>query len=456
MSRLIIIANRLPVRRKKRPEGSTWEISPGGLVSALTPLIKKNKGLWVGWPGTSGQKIEPFTHGGIKQIPVEITTAELDRYYSGFCNGTIWPLYHDSIRIPMFKQKHWESYFDINRRFARRTADFIQDKDLVWVQDYHLQLVPLFLRHINPKLKIGFFNHIPFPPPELFLRLPWRKQILEGLLGANAIGFQTKNSANNFINSTLALTTARRFPGGIEWQGRKIIVDAFPISVDVQNIDKVARDPTTEDRVKQNRIKMQHRKVILGVDRLDYTKGVDLRLESFELLLKMGRIKTSQCVFVQIAVPSREKVPEYAKTRLEIEQKVGHINGVYGEPGLFPVHYIHRNLPFEQLVAYYRSADVMLVTPLKDGMNLVAKEYVSSSILENGVLILSEFAGAAETMKEAILVNPYDINGVANAIELALHLPEEEAHRKMKTLRRGVRAHDVYQWADHFIKAAKK
>lgn len=455
MSRLVVMANRLPVRRTKRPEGSMWETSPGGLVSALTPLLKKNKGLWIGWPGTS-HRVDTFTHGGIKQVPIEINNTELDRYYNGFCNATLWPLYHDSIRLPQFERRNWESYFDINRRFAHRAGDFIQDKDLVWVQDYHLQLVPLFLRQIHPRLRIGFFNHIPFPPAELFSRLPWRKHILEGLLGANTIGFQTKTSVHNFIDSAISLTTARRTSGGLEWQGRKILVDAFPISVDVKKIDEVAKNPATEDAVKQNRKKMHHRKVLLGVDRLDYTKGVDLRLNAFELLLRMGRIKASECVFVQIAVPSREKVPEYAKTRFDIEQKVGHINGEYGEPGLFPVHYLHRNLPFEKLVALYRTTDVMLVTPLKDGMNLVAKEYVSSNIHETGVLILSEFAGAAETMKEAILVNPYDIHGVANAIELALRLPEEEVRRKMKHLRKIVRENDVYHWADHFLKAARK
>jgi trehalose 6-phosphate synthase len=452
-SNLVVVANRMPVRRVSHGETTTWQPSPGGLTSAITPLVQKNGGSWIGWPGSAGPAPDPFKHAGMSIVPVGLSKKEVEAFYNGFSNRTLWPLYHAALRPPEVNRKWWQPYVEVNQRYAQAALRRVRDGDLVWVHDYHLQLVPLMLRERKPSARIGFFLHIPFPPVELFSWLPWRAEILRGLLGADVIGFQRKQDAESFLRAAARFTPARPREGGLEIEGRRVRVGAFPISIDVADFEATAGQPEVEAHARQIRERLGARKTILSVDRLDYTKGIDSRLSAFEDMLVRGVADVEDCVFVQIAVPSRESVKAYSELRDRVERLVGRINGQFSTPGAVAVHYFRRNLSKENLVAYYRAADVMLVTPLKDGMNLVAKEYVATRLDESGVLVLSEFAGAADELDSALIVNPYDVDGVSLALERALKLPEDEARRRMRSLRRALRRNDVYHWADAFLRA---
>ncbi|MEO0650111.1 MAG: trehalose-6-phosphate synthase [Planctomycetota bacterium] len=457
MSRLVVVANRLPVNRVKVGGAEVWETSPGGLVAALAPILQTADGAWVGWPGFAGDAPEPFVHDGLDLHPIGLSRSDLDQFYLGFSNGTLWPLYHDAVRYPEYHRRWWSPFVDVNRRFARRTAELAKPGDTIWVHDYQLQLVPLLLRDRQPDLRIGFFLHIPFPPVELFAQIPWRRQILEGLLGADLLGFQTPESAQNFTRS------ARRFAGAagrgntLEHRGRRVRVGAYPISIDVRRVQTVADDPAV--RAKADEIRAQvgrGRRFMLGGDRLDYTKGIDLRLKAFQTLLERYENSSDLATFVQIAVPSRELVPEYAQMRTRIEQLVGSINGTFGEPGYVPVQYLYRGIPFEELIAYYLAADVMVVTPLRDGMNLVAKEYVAARRDDSGVLVLSEFAGASHELGQALIVNPHDVDGVAATLDTSLTLSPTEQRRRMRPMRRKIEKFDVHAWAESFLEDLRR
>lgn len=452
--RMIIVANRLPVSRVSRGGRSRWTVSPGGLVTALEPIVREGGGTWVGWTGSTGPAPRPFKVGGIGIRPVPMTAREVELVYHGLSNRTLWPLYHDAIREPEFSREWWWPYVDVNLRFARAAAAVARKGDVVWVHDYQLQLVPRMLRQMRPDLRIGFFLHIPFPPEELFAWLPWRTQILEGLLGADVIGFQTYAGAQNFSRAARTFTRADGTDTQLEFEGRTIRVGSFPISIDARAFEEAGQSEATLRAAREIRARIgPHRKILLGVDRLDYTKGIDTRLRAYEELLRQRRVRVDSCVMIQVAVPSREKVGDYARMRDAVERMVGKINGEFAEPGKVAVHYFRRSLPRHELVAYYRAADVMLVTPLRDGMNLVCKEFVATRTDNGGVLVLSEFAGAARELRRALLVNPRDIDGMAATIDAALHLPKEEARHRMAVLRTVVRRHDVFQWAQDFVEA---
>ncbi len=445
VQRIIVVANRLPVARVD----DEWVMSPGGLVRALVPVLQNASGAWVGWTGIPDFDIEPFDHDGITQRPVLLTERDVDEFYFGFCNGTLWPLYHDGIVPAEFHRHWWGPYREVNRKYAEATNDVLNDGDIAWVQDYQLQLVPEMLREMRPTLTIGFYLHIPFPPLEIFSRLPWRKQVLEGLLGSDVLAFQTKQSADNFHRAARKLAGAE-YVGrrDLRWQGRNIHIQPAPIAIDNNEFDTMARSPAVQLRAREIRSEMGDPKhLILGIDRLDYTKGIDARLKAFSTLLDRSPSRAHRYSLVQIAVPSREQVPAYQQLRLDIEQMVSRINGEYGQPGQVPVSYLYRSVPFEEMVAYYVAADIMLVTPLRDGMNLVAKEYAASRVDEDGVLILSEFAGAAEQLTSAIIVNPYDVEAVAASIHQAAHMEPDEQRKRMRRLRRTVDRADVFDWA---------
>jgi trehalose 6-phosphate synthase len=399
----------------------------------------------------------PFSLGSIGIRAVGIKAKELEGYYHGLSNRTLWPLYHDAIREPEFHRDWWWPYVDVNLRFAKVAAAAARPGDLVWVHDYHLQLVPRMLRQMRPDVKIGFFLHIPFPPEELFAWLPWRSQILEGLLGADVVGFQTYAGAQNFSRAARAFTRADGTDTQLEFEGRRILVRSFPISIDAKLFEEEGGSERTLYYAKEIRARIgPRRKMLLGVDRLDYTKGIDARLRAFEELLRTRKTTVEESVLVQVAVPSRERVRDYAKMRDTVERMVGRINGQFSAPGRVAVHYFRRTLTREELVAYYRAADVMLVTPLRDGMNLVAKEYVATRTDNSGVLVLSEFAGAARELRRALLVNPRDLDGMTATIHAALNLPREDARHRMAILRTVVRRHDVFQWAADFVEAMKR
>ncbi|WP_445168416.1 alpha,alpha-trehalose-phosphate synthase (UDP-forming) [Mycolicibacterium sp. Dal123E01] len=463
-SDFVVVANRLPIDMERLPDGSlTWKRSPGGLVTALEPLLRKQRGAWIGWSGIIDGPEEPIVEEDMQLFPVRLSAEDVAEYYEGFSNATLWPLYHDVIVKPIYHREWWDRYVDVNRRFAEATSRAAAEGATVWVQDYQLQLVPKMLRMLRPDLTIGFFLHIPFPPVELFMQMPWRTEIIEGLLGADLVGFHLAGGAQNFLflsrrlvgaNTSRATVGVRSRFGEVQLGFRTVKVGAFPISIDSADLDRKARSRDIRRRAKELRAELGNpRKILLGVDRLDYTKGIDVRLKAFSELLAEGRAKGDDTVLVQLATPSRERVESYRVLRNEIEQQVGHINGEYGEVGHPVVHYIHRPVPREDLIAFFVAADVMLVTPLRDGMNLVAKEYVACRSDLGGALVLSEFTGAAAELRQAYLTNPHDLEGVKDTIEAALGQAPEEGRRRMRALRRQVLAHDVDRWARSFLNA---
>jgi trehalose 6-phosphate synthase len=454
-SPVVVVANRLPVDQITDPDGSTrWQRSPGGLVTALEPFVAGRGGAWVGWSGSAGEAPEPFESGGMSLVPVPLSEEEVDRYYEGMSNASLWPLYHDVVEKPEYHRTWWDTYVQVNKRFTERAAEVAAEGAIVWVHDYQLQLVPAMLRQQRPDLTIGFFLHIPFPPYELFTQLPWRSAIVEGLLGADLVGFQRPAAAANFVQLARRLHDLPARGSTIEYDGRTVTARAFPISIDVEAFEELASRPDVVKRAEEIRAELGNpRKIILGVDRLDYTKGITVRLNAFQELLEDGVIEVPDTVMVQVATPSRERVEHYVHMRETIEQQVGHINGVFGTLGGPAVHYINQSVPREELAALYRAADVMLVTPYRDGMNLVAKEYVAARSDLAGTLVLSEFAGAAAELKQAFLVNPHDIAGVKNQLLRALRIEPPEAAKRMRAMRRHLARNDLEHWANSFFDA---
>ncbi|BBY64609.1 alpha,alpha-trehalose-phosphate synthase (UDP-forming) [Mycolicibacterium helvum] len=461
-SDFVVVANRLPIDMERLPDGSlTWKRSPGGLVTALEPLLRRRRGAWIGWPGIIDGPEEPIVEEDLQLFPVRLSADDVAEYYEGFSNATLWPLYHDVIVKPIYHREWWDRYVDVNRRFAEATSRAAAEGATVWVQDYQLQLVPKMLRMLRPDLTIGFFLHIPFPPVELFMQMPWRTEIIEGLLGADLVGFHLPGGAQNFLflsrrlvgaNTSRASVGVRSRFGEVQLGFRTVKVGAFPISIDSADLDRKARNRDIRRRAKEIRAELGNpRKILLGVDRLDYTKGIDVRLKAFSELLAEGRAKGDDTVLVQLATPSRERVESYRILRNEIEQQVGHINGEYGEVGHPVVHYLHRPVPRDELIAFFVAADVMLVTPFRDGMNLVAKEYVACRSDLGGALVLSEFTGAAAELRQSYLTNPHDLEGLKDTIEAAVNQTPEEGRRRMRALRRQVLAHDVDRWARSFL-----
>jgi trehalose 6-phosphate synthase len=455
---------------------ASWRPSPGGLVAALEPMMRAEDGVWVGWPGIADEHLEPFEIGGIDLIPVTLSEQEVQEYYEGFSNDTLWPLYHDVIAPPSYHREWWDSYVGVNQRFADAAAAAAAHGAVVWVHDYQLQLVPKMLRDARPDLVIGFFNHIPFPPYGIYSQLPWRRQIVEGLLGADVIGFQRLADAGNFSRA------ARRLKG-YDTRGsiievpidvddpdagshrhvthnrrgelvRTVLARQFPISIDAQAYQGLARHPDIQERARQIRHDLGDPKTImLGVDRLDYTKGIGHRLQAYGELLAEQRVSPEDVVLVQVASPSRERVETYRQLRDEIELTVGRINGDYSTISHTAISYLHHGYPREEMVALYLAADVMLVTALRDGMNLVAKEYVASRVDNDGVLLLSEFAGASDELRQAKLINPHDIEGLKDAIMEAIEMPQNERSRRMRALRKRVLTYDVARWSKSFLDA---
>jgi trehalose 6-phosphate synthase len=452
---LVIVANRLPVDRVTEADGSTgWRRSPGGLVSALEPVMRANDGAWVGWPGGSDDDpLEPFVEDDLLLVPVHLSAQEVEEFYEGFSNGTLWPLYHDVVAKPEFHREWWDAYVTVNRRFAERAADMASEGATVWIQDYQLQLVPQMLREARPDLRIGFYLHIPFPPGELFSQLPWRRQILEGLLGADLIGFQLAGAAGNFVRLVRQRVGHKTHRDLVYLpDGRTVKAAAFPISIDTGGFEELARSEPVAKRATQIRNALGNPgKVFLGIDRLDYTKGIYARLRAFSELIGDGSFDVEDAVFVQVATPSRERVKQYRVLRDDIDRLVGRINGDLGRIGRPAISYLHSAYPREEMAALYRAADIMVVTPFRDGMNLVAKEYVACRYDDDGALVLSEFAGAANELRQAWMVNPYDINGMKAALLEAYEADPRERKRRMRAMRKTVVENDVSKWARRFL-----
>jgi trehalose 6-phosphate synthase len=454
---LVVVANRLPVQQTPTEGDEEWRPSPGGLVSALTSVLQKHNGLWIGWPGVTHANNPPTTYEGIPLGAVSISPEEYEDFYLGFSNATLWPLYHDAIRAPTFHRDWWHTYREVNQRYANAAAEAVALNGTVWVHDYQLQLVPQMLRELRPDVRIGFFLHIPFPPSELFMQLPWRRELLLGLLGADLIGFQVPLAASNFSRIARRLLGASGTDSMLIHDGRVIRVGAFPISVDCVQIVAMVADSRIRTRASEIRHSLGDPDVVLlGVDRLDYTKGIQQRIRAVSELFADGTLVAGKHVMVQLAVPSRESDAHYERERHRLEQAVSEMNGEHGTVGHPVIHYLHQNHPFDELLSLYLAADIMLVTPFRDGMNLVAKEYVMSRADLSGRLVLSEFAGAAAELRGAYIVNPHDLDGIKEGIRSALRASPKEAKARMARMRRKTYRRDVYDWAESFLATLQK
>ena len=462
MSRTLIVANRLPVTVRVREESPHLVPSPGGLATALRTVHLRSDSLWIGWPGdvsrlTPAQvrQLEPlFTRERIHAV--SMSTDEERGYYDGFSNGVLWPLFHYQLdRVPL-ETRTWITYCAVNERFAEAAAAAYRPGDLIWVHDYQLMLVPQLLRKRIPDAQISFFLHIPFPSYEVFRTLPWRRELLEGLLGADLVGMHTFSYVRYFAHAIHQILGFEPHVDRVQVGNRDVRIAAFPLGVDARHFEDLAAHPRVDEELRAIRAGAQGRRIILGVDRLDYTKGIPRRLLAFERVLERDPTLANTLRLVQVAVPSRTSVEPYKKFRRELNELVGRINARFGGTESLPIHYLYRSIPNRELVALYRAADVMLVTALRDGMNLVAKEFVASRIDDDGVLVLSEFAGASEELGEAVRINPYDVDAVADAIVETLSMPADERRARMRALRRRVRARTSESWANAVLTALRR
>ncbi|NLA65918.1 MAG: bifunctional alpha,alpha-trehalose-phosphate synthase (UDP-forming)/trehalose-phosphatase [Leucobacter sp.] len=459
---VVVVANRLPVDRVTTPEsGASWQTSPGGLVTALQPVVQELNCIWVGWSGDAGDQYLPFEFNGMQLVPVALTENEIEGYYEGFSNSTLWPLYHDVIAQPEFHRDWWDCYKKVNQKFAEATAEMAPNDAIVWVHDYQLQLVPSMIRELRPDLVIVFFLHIPFPARRIFAQLPWRREIVEGLLGSDVVGFQRAQDAESFGAVAERYTEMPRNGNYLylsEAAGTEeptVLAQEFAISIDVEAFHELAKRPEIRARAQEIRRQLgDPDTLMLGVDRLDYTKGILHRLLAFSELLNEGEISATDTVFVQVASPSRERVSAYQQLRDDVEGLVGRVNGGHGSVAQTPVVYLHHGHSREEMVALYLAADVLVVTSLRDGMNLVAKEYVACRTDDTGVLVLSEFTGAADELQRALLINPHDIDATKAALLRAIHMSPVEQQRRMSALRSALQHNDVHQWSDKMLSAA--
>ncbi len=449
--RIVVVSNRLPITVHRSSRGLESRRSAGGLVSALEPVLRKRGGIWVGWPGAevSRGQLEALTASEPYEIRgVPLTETEVASYYHGFSNRTLWPLFHSFAGRAQFSRRDWEMYERVNERFAEAAIEAAAEAALVWIHDYHLMLAPQFVRQVLRGARLAFFLHIPFPPYDLFRLLPWDVDLLRGLLACDLVGFHVEGYARNFLDCAERLLGARvDWPAMLVEHGdRSVQVGAFPLGIDFEYYEAAARQAP--------RSPIQAERVVLGVDRLDYTKGIPERILAFERLLELHPQYRGKVVLLQLAVPSRFQVAEYRQLKREIDELVARVNGRFATASWSPIRYLYRFVPTERLAALYRDAEVALVTPLRDGMNLVAKEFVACQVAQPGVLILSKLAGAAETMHEAIQVNPYNIDATAQALHRALSMDEAERRSRLAALRRRERRYDVHWWLDGFLRAA--
>lgn len=467
--RLIVVSNRLPYVLEKDHAADRWITKPGsgGLVTALSPVLRDRGGIWIGWTGTTEEVpdaariLGDASHeAGYVLQPVSLSQEEFDRYYHGYSNETVWPLFHDLQTQCVFEPDYWHAYVKVNRKFAEALAAECHPDDFVWVHDYQLMDVAQHARDFSCMVDLAFFLHIPFPAPDIFMKLPERHTVLTSLLAYDLVGFQTLRDRRNFIQCVRTLLkNARISVEGhlhvIRLEEREMHVGSFPIGMDANAFATSASQPGVGELLDEVRRRYGDRQIVLGVDRLDYTKGIPQRLRAFANLLERYPEVRGRINLFQVVVPSREGIPQYDELKEEIERLVGHINGIYSQLGWVPVHYFFHPLPREELLAFYRAADIALITPLKDGMNLVAKEFCACSVEEDSVLILSQFAGAAAQLgRAALVVNPYDVEQTADAIYDAFRMTAGERRYRMRRLRRNVRTQDIFWWVDSFMKAA--
>jgi trehalose 6-phosphate synthase/phosphatase len=457
MAKLLIVSNRLPITITKRENKIRIQSSVGGLATGLDSFYKLHHSIWIGWPGIASERISRNKRSITRKLaaencyPVFLNQHDIENYYYGFCNRTIWPLFHYFTQHSTYSKYAWESYKQINEFFAKIIVKFVEPDDRIWIHDYQLMLLPKFLRKKLPDAKIGFFLHIPFPSSDVFRLLPCRDEIVEGILGADLIGFHTYDYVHHFIESVHRLLGYEHTPGRITADNRIVKVDAFPMGIDYERLAHAVNGVEVQKEIKKIRKKVGERKIILSVDRLDYTKGIPERLEAFDYFLERYQKYREKVTLILVAVPSRTGVEQYALLKKRIDELISKINGKFGTLEWMPIWYLYRYLPFQNLVPLYSVADVALITPLRDGMNLIAKEFLAAKIDSKGVLILSEMAGASKELGEAIIVNPNNKEEIADAIKNALELSEDEQIMRNETMQKRLMRYNVERWAIDFM-----
>ncbi len=460
MARLLVIANRLQFSISKREGEFHFRPSPGGLATGLSSLPDSYERLWIGWPGIASERLTDEDKDQIRKklaaencVPIFLSQRQLELYYSGFCNKTIWPLFHYFSARTVYEWRFWQAYNRVNQFFCDEILKIATNDDYIWVHDYQLMLLPKLIRQNLPNAKIGFFLHIPFPSFELFRLLSWRKEIIKGLLGADLIGFHTYDYARHFLSSVCRLVGVEHTLGKFNIDNRVVQVDTFPMGIDYQKYSAAVSNADVKKEAEKVRKQTGDRKIILSIDRLDYTKGIIQRLEAFDLFLSENPEYKGKVTLIMVAVPSRTGVRDYQLLRERLEHLVGRVNGEHGAIGYMPVWYLYRFMPFAKLVALYNVADVALVTPLRDGMNLIAKEFIAAKRDGKGVLILSEMTGAASEMGEALIVNANNKEQIASAIKKALEMPVEEQVERNKLMQARLSRYTVSRWSHDFIGA---
>lgn len=455
MGKTIIVSNRLPVRFTLVKGKIVMHDSEGGLATGLSAIHQNENNLWIGWPGlviaAHDQKPTVLELEKKRLIPVFLSEEEIKGFYEGFSNEILWPIFHYISTYSNYDTTYWKQYIQVNKKFRDEILVHAEPNDTIWIHDYQLLLLPMMIREALPEITIAFFQHIPFPSQELFRLIPWRNELLTGMLGADLLGFQTYDDVRHFISASTRILGAHHATKWLEFEGRNITVDSFPISMDYEKFDQLARDPG----VKEKKILIQEafngQQIMLSIDRLDYSKGILQRLMAYVFFLEEHPEFFKKVVLYMIVVPSRDSVPQYEKLKNQIDQEVGRINAKYGSYDWQPIAYFYQSFPIEELSALYSAADVCLVTSMRDGMNLVCKEYVASRIEDDGVLILSELAGASHELVDAIIVNPTHLQEMAQAMENALNISESEMNYRMKSLRQVVNNFDIHYWAASFM-----
>lgn len=460
--RIIIVSNRLPVKVEIKDGEWLYHPSEGGLATGLGSIYRNGSNIWIGWPGAyiEDDKIAQIIKKDFLEqnlCPVMLTEYEIAHYYDGFSNDTLWPLFHYFPSYAHYKQDDWDAYKAVNQKFADVILEQSSDNDIIWIQDYQLMLVPEMVRRERPAVAIGFFQHIPFPSYEVFRLIPWRDELLKGLLGADLIGFHTYDDVRHFMSAaTRIVNTQANGNELIVDEERSILVDAFPMGIDYEKY----RDSVSNPKTKRNEHKLHQlmggKKLMISIDRLDYSKGIPQRLQAYELFLRTYPEYREQVIFLQLVVPSRDQVKQYATLKEEINRLVSDINAKHGTLSWQPIHYFYRSFPLEMLSALYAAAHIALVTPMRDGMNLVSKEYIASRIDQTGVLILSEMAGAAKELPEALIINPTNKNAVAEAIHTALSMTEDEQVRRMELMQQTVSKFNIQHWINGFMDKLKE
>jgi trehalose 6-phosphate synthase/phosphatase len=458
MSRIIIVSNRLPVKISKSGDDISFQPSEGGLASGLGTIYNKDGGnIWIGWPGMNIENNQQRKEvdrklAELNLYPVYLNPEEINQYYEGFSNEILWPVFHYMVAYAHYENSYWECYYRVNKKFCAALLQRLQPGDIVWVHDYHLLLLPGMIRAAQPNTIIGFFQHIPFPSFELFRLIPWRAELLEGMLGADLLGFHTFDDARHFLNACSRILNVQSSFNTVTYKDKNITVESFPMGIDYEKFLSLSHDPVVMQNMEQFKKTFGDVRLILSIDRLDYSKGIIQRLQSFNGFLEKYPEYREKVSIYMIVVPSRDNVPLYKELRDEIDKLVGNINARFRTNNWSPVNYFYRSFPIEMLAALYQSVDVCLVTPMRDGMNLVCKEFVASRIDNNGVLILSEMAGAAKELVDAIIVNPNNIEEMSNAMLKALNMPLYDQEIRMKQMRQLVSKYNVHNWSQTFVK----